>query len=157
MAIIRDVVDNLMLLIDLAPDRMFVVMSDSDKEKRFCTEVVEKAHGDVLLLGFGLGFILIPIMNKPEVTSVTVIEINQEVLDLVASQLVLNDKVSIHLADAMTYVPDKQYDVIWFDADISPDQFKQYRSEGVDIYLRERMQSYLKTDGVYLEWNNDGN
>ena len=68
-------------------------MSDSKPDKESCEKYIYTARGDVLILGFGLGLIIVPIMNKPEVTSVTVLEIEPEVIELVASQIKLNEKV----------------------------------------------------------------
>ena len=156
MAVVYDTVTTNMLLIDLAPDRMFVVMSDSVAEKEMCEEAVKQARGDVLLFGFGLGLILIPIMNKPEVTSVTVVEINPEVLSLVASQLDLNDKVKIVQMDAHYYEPSQKFDFIWWDIDVSGEQVTAYEESGISTNFEARTRSWLKPDGVYLEWCDDG-
>ena len=76
-----------------------VVMSDTSMEKRtnsrFCTD----AHGDVLIGGLGIGMILLSIQDKQSVKSITVIEKHQEVIDMVAPQLPLNDKVKIIQGD----------------------------------------------------------
>ena len=147
-ALVRDTVSFTMELIDL--ERLFVVMSGSKAEQELNTATVEAARGDVLVYGFGLGLILIPMMNKPDVTSVTVVELHQEVLDLVAAQHALNDKVRIVLGDALTYVPDRQYDLIFSDIDTGPDEMNAYPMLG------PRMGPFLKPGGQYLQWNNDG-
>ncbi len=60
-----------------------VVMTDSADERYSNLEVVRNAHGRVLLGGLGLGMILHPIAAKPQVTSVTVLEVNRDVIELV--------------------------------------------------------------------------
>ena len=47
-----------------------LMMSDGDAEHRSNIQAVHKARGDVLIAGLGIGMILIPILRKPEVTSV---------------------------------------------------------------------------------------
>jgi hypothetical protein len=59
-----------------------VVMSDTLHERESNAEFVERARGDVLVGGLGLGMILVPVMAKPTVTSVTVVERRKEVIDL---------------------------------------------------------------------------
>ena len=143
-ALIYDFFENDLLLIDLKRGR--IVMSDSGRLQELYVPVVEAAHGDVLLLGFGMGFTLLPIMNKPEVTSVTVVEREQEILDLCASQLKLNDKVRIILDDAITYEPDMMFDLINDDCDYEPIEFKFDPYS----YNKERLKQWLKPDGMFM-------
>ena len=143
-ALIFDFLENNILLIDLKRGR--IVMSDSGYLQKLYAPVVEAAHGDVLLLGFGMGFTLLPIMNKPEVTSVTVVEREQEILDLCASQLKLNDKVRITLDDAITYEPDMMFDLINDDCDYEPIEFKFDPYS----YNKERLKQWLKPDGMFM-------
>ena len=71
------------------------VMSDTPMEHRTNYEILNKANGDVLIGGLGIGMILIPLMQKEEVKSITIVEKYQEIIDMVGSQLPLNDKVKI--------------------------------------------------------------
>jgi spermidine synthase len=153
-ALVRDFQEDTIILIDL--QRHYVVMSDSNIEKEFNAEIVEKAYGDILLLGFGIGFILQPLMKKPEVTSITVIEAYQEVLDICASQLVLTDKVRIILSDATLWQPDMMFDVIYDDCDYSPELLQGRSKQGVNIDAEERLTPWLKPDGLFIRWTDDG-
>ena len=94
-----------------------VVMSDTDMEKRTNSNFVRKAHGDILIGGLGIGMIVLAIQDKPEVNSITILEKNQEVIDLVESQLPLNDKVKIIHADVFDWKPEKgkRYNCIYMD------------------------------------------
>lgn len=94
-----------------------VVMSNTLMEQRTNRYFCCNAHGDVLIGGLGIGMIIMDIQDKENVTSITVIEKNQEVIDLVASQLPLNDKVKIICADVFAWKPDKgvKYDCIYMD------------------------------------------
>lgn len=94
-----------------------VVMSDFHYERATCVQVVERAHGDVLVAGLGLGMILHPILRKVTVRSVTVIEKYQDVVDLVLPTLPAREKLAVLLDDIYTWQPPRgrRYDVIWFD------------------------------------------
>jgi len=142
-------IPNEMLLID--KKYCIVVMSDHEKEKILNAKIVEIAHGDVLVIGFGLGMILIPMMENPKINSITVIEKEQEVLDLVASQLPFNDKVNIVLFDALQWRTNKKFDIIWDDANYLPSEDKdiQYKIE----IAKKRMISWLKPNGVFMKFD----
>ena len=94
-----------------------VMMSDLYYERATCVEVVERAHGDVLVAGLGIGMILNPILRKEAVRSVTVIEKYPDVVDLVLPTLPASEKLKVLLDDIYTWKPrqGKCYDVIWFD------------------------------------------
>lgn len=94
-----------------------VVMSNTLMEQRTNRFFCCNAYGDILIGGLGIGMIIMDIQDDERVTSITVIEKNQEVIDLVASQLPLNSKVKIICADVFTWKPDKgvKYDCVYMD------------------------------------------
>lgn len=92
-----------------------VVMSDTGMEKRTNSAFCRKAHGKVLIGGLGIGLILLAVQDKEDVEHIIVIEKNQEVIDLVADQLPLNDKVEIVNGDVFDYVPQDKYNTIYMD------------------------------------------
>lgn len=92
-----------------------VVMSDTDMEKRTNSSFVLNAHGNVLVGGLGIGLILLPVQDKEDVSHITVIEKNKEVIDLIADQLPLNEKVEIVNADVFNYIPTGKYNTIYMD------------------------------------------
>lgn len=93
------------------------VMSDTNMEKRTNSDFCINAHGDIIIDGLGIGMIIMAIQDKPEVNTITVIEKNQEVIDIVASQLNLNDKVNIICADVFEWKPERgvKYDMAYMD------------------------------------------
>lgn len=93
------------------------VMSDTNMERRTNAEFCRKAHGDIIIGGLGIGMIIMEIQDKPEVNSITVIEKNPEVIELVASQLNFNNKVKIICADVFDWKPDPgvKYDMAYMD------------------------------------------
>lgn len=90
-------------------------MTDTPAEKRDHIDVVQHAKGSVLITGLGLGMVANACALKPQVTSVTVIEINQNVIDLVKPTL--HRKVKVICADALEWKGKRgqKWDVIWHD------------------------------------------
>lgn len=121
-----------------------LVMSDTDMEKRTNAEFCSKAHGDVLIGGLGIGLIVLAIQDKPEVNSITILECNQDVIDLVATQLPLTNKVKIVNADVFIWKPDKgiRYDTIYMD--IWPLISKEIYQKEMRV-LKKKFARYLKS------------
>jgi len=104
-----------------------LVMSDTQMEKRSNMHAVHESTGDVLIAGLGLGMILIPMVTKPEVTSVTVIERSADVAALVLPQLQaylagkygvrVAAKLKVIVADIFDWKPPtgQKWDCIYFD------------------------------------------
>lgn len=93
-----------------------LMMSDTDMEKNSNNNFVYAANGSVLIAGLGIGLILKAILEKPEVTNVTVIEKYQDVIDLVEPYY-KNPKLKIICADILEWIPEKgeKWDTIYFD------------------------------------------
>lgn len=93
-----------------------MMMSDTPFEQNSNREFVRRAKGDVLVAGLGIGLVLVPVLAKELVTSVTVIEKHREVIELVQPHL-HHDKLRVHLADIFTWRPPRgaKWDTIYFD------------------------------------------
>ena len=100
-------------------NRGHIWMSDTPAEVRDHWEVIYKATGEVLINGLGLGMVAIACLKKPEVTHVTIVEIDQDVIDLVGTHLMdkFPGRVTLVCADAMTWEAPKgkRYNVVWHD------------------------------------------
>ena len=115
-----------------------VVMSNTPSELRDHSYFVYKAKGKVLINGLGLGCCLSEVLEKKEVESVTVIEISQNVINLVAPFFLPNPRFEIVHADAFTWKPPKgiRYGAIWHDIwndiceDNLPEMTKLHRKYG---------------------------
>jgi hypothetical protein len=105
-----------------------LVMSDTPKEFRDHFEFFRHAAGNVLVHGLGLGCCLNVIRHIPKVQSITVIEINPDVIAIVGPHFV-DPKISIIQGDARTWQPPKGafYDAVWHDiwSDICTDNLKE--------------------------------
>lgn len=102
-------------------------MSDTPMERRTNLDFVKNATGDVLVAGLGIGFALLPVLRKPDVRSLTVIELHQDVIDLVEPHLRTaaadgGGKLTVLCSDIFDFKPAKnqRWDVVYFD--IWPDK-----------------------------------
>lgn len=136
------------------------VMSDTGMEKRTNADFVHHAYGDVLIGGLGIGMIILAIQEKPEVKSITVIEKNQEVINLVASQLNFNKKVNIICADVFEWKPDRgiKYDVSymdiwnWINKDIYENEMKPLKRKYAR-FLRSKTENPHRYNKCWAEYN----
>ena len=82
---------------------------------------IENAHGDVLVLGLGLGYYVFNIASKKNVTSITVIENDRKIINLFIKYLLPKfpnqDKIEIVFGDAISFVKDspRKYDYVFAD------------------------------------------
>ena len=101
-----------------------LVMSDSRDEYRDHITAINRATGRVLINGLGLGCYLAAILTKPDVRRVDVVEINPDVLALVAPHFYDDERVRFHRADAYEqakrWPSGIRWDVAWHD--IWPDK-----------------------------------
>ena len=93
-----------------------VVMSDTPDEIRDLRDLLYHAKGRVLLNGLGLGVALQGCLNKPEVEHVDVVEVDADVVALVAPHYE-GPRVSVHQGDALTFPWPKgtRWNVVWHD------------------------------------------
>jgi len=105
-----------------------LMMSDVPFEQKTNREFVRRARGDVLLAGLGIGMVLVPVLNKPEVSSVTVIEKYRGVIELV-QPYVAHPKLDVQLADIFEWQPPKgqSWDTLYFDiwSNITTDSLRE--------------------------------
>lgn len=73
------------------------------------------AEGDVLLSGFGFGILPQWVAQKPEVTSLTVVEINENVVNLFLRFNNLDPKIKVVISDMTQYKDDIDYDWVILD------------------------------------------
>ena len=98
-------------------EKQEVVMSDSWMERYTNQAFIQKAKGDVLIAGLGLGMIILAIQGKAEVNSITVIEKDRQLGDLVLNQLgkYLSSTVEVIYEDIFQYKTEKKFNIIYFD------------------------------------------
>lgn len=93
-----------------------VVMSDTPDEMRDHYESVAYAHNHVLINGLGIGMALGAVLKKEQVERVTVVELSEDIINLVAPHYAC-DRLNIIHADAFDYIPPKgvKYGTVWRD------------------------------------------
>ena len=138
------------------------VMSDTQMEKKTNRDFVMKANGDVFIAGLGIGMIVLPIQEKEDVRSITILEKYPEVIELVGNQLPLNEKVKILQGDVFDYEFPKgtKFDTIYFDIwnyvnkDVYEEmkvlkkryrKYKRFATENPNVYMDCWAEYYAKT------------
>ncbi len=146
--IFRDV-ENVFLIKRDTPEGDYVYMSSQIWKNGSHDVMIEAAVGDILIAGLGLGYDALAIKDKPEVTSIDVVEIQQDVITLNAHLADFPDINIIH-SSIMSYFDtnEKLYDVIWMD--IFPGDIS-YFPEEKDI-LTTAANNHLKEGGKLLFW-----
>jgi hypothetical protein len=93
-----------------------IIMSDTPDEMRDHRYAVSVAKGHVLLNGLGIGMVLTNILRKKEVTAVTIVEIDADVIALVGPNYT-DPRVNIIHESAFEYSPPKgiRYGAVWHD------------------------------------------
>jgi hypothetical protein len=115
-----------------------LMMSDTPYEMRAARGLKLGSHGKVLIAGLGLGATTLPVLQRDVVESVTVIETNPDVVDIVGPKLKATEwgkKLDIVLDNAFTWRAPKgvKFNTIWLDiwpsicADNLPDMRKLKR------------------------------
>lgn len=132
-----------------------LMMSDTDMEKSTNRDFIKNAHGDVMIAGLGIGLILHNLEQKVktgEVTSITVYEKYQDVIDLIAPYY-QHLPITIKCEDILEYKPPKgeTYDTIYFDIwpSISTDNLD-------DIKMLHNRWKFRKRQGGWMDsWVKD--
>ncbi len=114
------------------------MMSNTPAEIRDHNKFLLAAKGHVLINGLGLGIIIEALLLDSDVTKITVIEKDVEIIKLVAPHFANEEKLEIIHADAFEYQPPKgiKYDCVWHDiwlnitSDNLPEMSKLHRKYG---------------------------
>lgn len=125
-----------------------LVMSDTQMERRTNGSFVLAAKGHVLLFGLGIGLVLPPVLKKPEVISVTVVEKEPDVIGLVANKH-KHRKLTVVQGDAETYEPTQRFDTIYIDIwpELCTDSLEQMAA------LKKRYRKWLNRPGWIACWS----
>lgn len=107
-----------------------VVMEDSPHELRKHLPILLTARGRVLVSGLGLGCVVRGLLTRPQVESIDVVEIDRDILDLVAASFAGESRVTIHHADALTidWPAGTRWDFAWHDIWSDEDQAQPHLS-----------------------------
>ena len=142
-------------------------MSVSPNEVYTMADAISNARGKVLTLGCGMGYFAYMASLKNEVESVTIVEIEQDIIDLfekhILPQFQHKDKITIIKADAVEYMqtlPDGKFDSCFADIWIGIEDLAPYfsikeigrklRKTKIDYWIEESFAIYL-SQFVWIE------
>lgn len=103
-------------------------MTNTPAEIRDHVPFINKACGNVLIAGLGLGMVVQALLDQGNCEHITVVELSQDVIDLVGPSY-NNSRVEIVCCDIFKFKPQMHYDYAWFDIwpDICGNNFPQMK------------------------------
>lgn len=116
-------------------------------------KAVKKAKGEVLTYGLGLGYYAYMVSQKEDVTSLAIVEKDENVINLfvkyILPQFENKNKITIIKEDAFKYAKDQMhkaiYDFVFVDIWHDP-------SDGVDMYLKMKKYENKDSETKYMYW-----
>jgi len=130
-----------------------VIMSDTEFEKYTNENFLRHAHGNILIAGLGIGLIILPLLKDKDVKKITVVEKEQDVINLVykhIKKLDKKNKMEVIHDDILTLnLPkEKKFDVIYFDIwnNVCGDNYSVMKM------LRKRFRKNTVTNGYLRSW-----
>lgn len=120
------------------------IMQDSEGEYREHQWLWDNATGDVLIGGLGIGLCNAGLISNPNITSITIIEKSQDVINLVWPHCLKDNRFNLVHADIETWTPpqDSQWDIAWFDTwctdnTLSSQEYKELITTKYSSYCSE--------------------
>jgi hypothetical protein len=95
--------------------RWMIHHKENYREEKEMYSSYDLGYGDILISGLGFGILALWLANKPGVKSVTVIEINKEIIDLFIKNNKIPDNLTIINDNMITYETNKKYDCLFLD------------------------------------------
>jgi len=125
------------------------IMQDTEQEYGEHDWLTSRMSGHILIAGLGIGMIHIPLLASSDVTSVTVVEKEQDVIDLVWPYCEKDDRYTLVHDDIETWVPPEgsYWDYAWFDAWVFNNEMSY---EDHMALMQERYSDYIGSSGQWL-------
>lgn len=143
-----------------------IMMSDTPMERNTNRDFIQRANGDVIIFGLGLGLVILPLLKNQNVKSILVVELYQDLIDLVQPILKKHDtenKLTIIQGDcfyAHKSIPkEKKFDCVYGDIwiEISTDNYEEMKvltknwknrinRENSNAFIDHWMKDYLKKE-----------
>jgi hypothetical protein len=133
------------------------IMSDNLFERLTNRNFLNTANGNVLLFGLGIGVNILPLLEDEEISHITVVDINSEIVDAIGPYIKncdVNNKLTIITGDAFTYyqqLSETQFDVIYFDIW----HFINSSTRTDMEILKELYKNNIKESGQIMYWCED--
>ena len=113
------------------------IMQDTSQEYDEHAWLTPRMSGDILIGGLGLGVVNVGLLANDAITSVTIIENSQEVIDLVWDNCAKDDRFVLVKADVNTWeIPEgSNWDAAWFDTWLTSDEsIENYKTRITNKY-----------------------
>ena len=128
-------------------------MTVTPNEINTMRQAIERAHGNALTFGLGLGYYTYMVSEKDNVETITVVERDKEVIELferfILPQFKNREKVRIVCSDAFEFADSElkngYYDHIFTDLWHDP-------SDGIDLYLEMKKREALCPEAEFEYW-----
>jgi hypothetical protein len=133
------------------------IMSSNLLEKLTAQNFINTVNGNVLIFGLGLGLNILPLLEDEEISHITVVDINSEIVDNIGPYIKnhdVNNKLTIINGDAFTYyqqLNERKFDVIYFDIWHFINSSIQSDMET----LKELYKNNIKETGQIMYWCED--
>jgi spermidine synthase len=133
------------------------IMSNNILEKLTAQNFINTVNGNVLIFGLGLGLNILPLLEDEEISHITVVDINSEIVDNIGPYIKnhdVNNKLTIINGDAFTYyqqLNERKFDVIYFDIWHFINSSIQSDMET----LKELYKNNIKETGQIMYWCED--
>tara|TARA_R100000781_G_C4059706_1_gene120574 strand:+ start:404 stop:952 length:549 start_codon:yes stop_codon:yes gene_type:complete len=126
------------------------IMQDSYAEYKEHQWLWDNATGDVLVGGLGIGMLHQKLIDNPNVTSVTIIELEQDVVDLVWEHCIKDDSFTLVVADFETWNPPEgsSFDTVWGDTWLVDNSLTM---KDYSTLIRDRYSQYTPNIGFWGE------
>lgn len=115
------------------------IMQDTTREYREHEQFLKEAFGNVIVTGLGLGLVNQSLIDNPNVTSITIVEKYQEVIDLVWNYCPKHDKIRLIHSDIYEWKPECVFDIGWFDSWCGENEHEEYKK-----IMNEKYNAYCK-------------
>jgi hypothetical protein len=135
-------------------------MTDTPYERRGNLELHRAAKGDVLILGLGIGMLPTALAQKPDVTSITIVEIDEDVIAAVTPTLTRTAPAA-RVLHGDAFLPERLdlpraragggFDTIL--ADVWPTICADDRPQ--HIAMRRAWRAWLRPSGRHVTWQED--
>ena len=126
------------------------IMQDSEAEYNEHQWLWDNATGDILIGGLGIGMIHQSLIDNPNVTSITIIELEQDVVDLVWEHCAKDDSFTLVVDNFETWTPpeDSSFDTVWGDTWLvdNPLTMANYRT-----HIKDKYSQYTPNIGFWGE------
>lgn len=139
-------------LVKLVHTKTETLLSSNTSTEKLFYKCLEDLKGDVLVFGLGVGTSILPLLENTDIKSITVVEKQQEIIDLVSEIIKSQDisnKLEIIQADAYNFYEthSTKYNYVFIDIFSDLKSFNENSKNLSDNY-----QSLLKKGGSVIFW-----